>query len=471
MKELTAKQKSILIAKKEKEFNKYAKKQLKPVIGRYLIVLLIMVALNFCIDIFGSNIHDVMKADALNNLLSGVSKEKGFQLYENIVLIFSAVVMIALPFYKSLTDKYGRKPFLIINTLITAVGMGIMMLAKNIYIYIIGFVFSTIGYQGDVHQIYILETSPKHLRARLASATKAFSILASSLIGVFKLLFQTETVPESWRYVFIIPVVSGLIVAILSCFLTEETEEFVNNRKKALAQEIQILKGEEIEKDENSSRLSFKETITYIFAHRQTLMLFIAACFFCGAMAFTKPYSLIISESNNADAIAVVTIIYPFIEGAFSIIGGFISDKLGRKVTILFNGSLFIVAYTIFIFGTKYNLPIAFLGILYGFVTGGYWAGRDTLGTTMTSESVPTKSRATIVGIFTLITGTTSAITGAIFSNIPALLNVDLSYTFMIGCDILMILSLLFVAKGVHETKGVDLEKVTGNEYDSLKKE
>ena len=76
MKTYTQEQKELLIAQKEKELEKLAKKELKPIVGRYLIVLLIMVTLNFCIDIFGSGIHNVMKADALNSLLSGVGREK-----------------------------------------------------------------------------------------------------------------------------------------------------------------------------------------------------------------------------------------------------------------------------------------------------------------------------------------------------------------------------------------------------------
>ena len=157
MKELTIEQKDNLLRKKEKELDKYTKVQLKPIVGKYIIILLVISTLNFCIDIFGSNIHNIMKADALTNLLSGVDKEEGFQIYENTALIFGVIVSIFLPFYKSLSDRFGRKLFVIINTLITSIGMGIMMLANNIYVYIMGFVISSVGYQGDVHQLYILE--------------------------------------------------------------------------------------------------------------------------------------------------------------------------------------------------------------------------------------------------------------------------------------------------------------------------
>lgn len=463
---MTQQQKEQKIQKLQNELDRLNRKQLKPMVGRYLIIMLIMVTLNFCIDIFGSNIHGIMKADALNNLLSGVSKDKGFQIYENTTLIFGALSMLILPFYKSLTDRYGRKPFLILNTLITAAGMGIMMFSNHLIVYIIGFVISSIGYQGDVHQIFILESAPDHLRARFASATKAISVLSSSLLGVFKLAFQSEAVPQSWRNVFIVPVIAGLTVGILSCFLTQETEKFTENRKSALKQEIQSLAGQTVETEEKRSTMSFRETLVFIFKHRQSRMLFFSACLFCGAMAYVKPYSLILEGSTEQDAVAVVSIIYPFIEGLFSLIGGVIADKLGRKISVVANGILFIVAYVFFIVGFKMGLPIVLIAIAYGLVCGGYWAGRDILGTTMISESVPTQSRATIVGIFVMITSACSEVSGAILSNIPALLHFDLSYTYLVGCSLLMAGALLIAVIGVGETKNNSLDTVTGAEFD-----
>ena len=472
MKELSEKKKASLISQKEKELAKLARKQLKPVVGKYLIILFVMCTLNFCIDIFGSNFPDIMKADAIKNLLPGKSAEEGLQTYQNLTMIFAGLIGMSVPFYKALTDKYGRKPFLIINTLLCAVGMFISMISTNIYFYILGMVIAMLGTLGDVHQIYILEAAPKKLRARFASLTKGISVLSSSLIGVFKLLFQTEAVPESWRYVFIIPVLAGLLVGIFSCFFTQETEPFVENRKAILKQEICNLQGIEVIREENeeeAKKLTFKEVITFIFTHRQTLMLFIAAFFFCAANAFTTPYSLLLEEVGS-DAVAIVSIIYPFIEGAFSVIGGIISDKFGRKTTVIANGIAFMIAYAVFILGSKSGLSIAALGVAYGFTTGGYWAGRDTLGTTMPSESVPTKSRATIVGIFTILTSAAFSISTVALSNIPALFGLDLGFTHLIGCDALMILAVIFVIIGVGETKNIDMDTVTGNEWNRKKK-
>lgn len=466
MKELTQEKRAALISQKEKELEKLAKKQLKPIVGRYLIIMLVMVTLNFCIDIFGSNIHSVMKADALNALLHGGDIKDAFSTYENLTVVFGVFVSIALPFYKSLTDRFGRKLFLILNTVITSVGMIIMMFAPTIVIYIIGFVIMTVGYQGDVHQIYILESAPKHMRARFASITKAFSILCGSLIGVFRLLFMEDTVPESWRYVFIIPIIAGLLVAVLSIFFTQETEVFVERRKNTLNIEINELKGLEVTQEEKKEKpMNFFEVIKFIFKNRQMRMLFVAALFFCGAMVFTHTYSLNFDESEGNDALSWVTVIYPVVEGAFSFLGGMISDKIGRKTTVIVNGIIFIVSYILFIVGIDAGFSVLILGLLYGMVSGGYWAGRDTLGTTIPSESCPTQSRATIVGIFTLVTGFANTICNLILANIAKFIPLDLSYIYLIGCIILMICSIFFVIFGVGETKGIDMETVTGTEW------
>ena len=50
-------------------------------------------------------------------------------------------VMILMPFYKSLADRYGRKLFLVLNTIGMGIGMGICMVAQSPIVYILGMLF------------------------------------------------------------------------------------------------------------------------------------------------------------------------------------------------------------------------------------------------------------------------------------------------------------------------------------------
>ena len=69
------------------------------------------------------------------------------------------------------------------------------------------------------------------------------------------------------------------------------------------------------------------------------------------------------------------------------------------------------------------------------------------------------------IDIFTMVTGLCNSVSGAVLSNVPAIFSTDLSYTFMVGCDLLMLASVLFVAFTVKETKNNDLDTITGDEY------
>ena len=46
--------------------------------------------------------------------------------------------MALVPFYKALADKFGRKPFLVLNTLGMGVGMALAWWSPNMVLYFIG---------------------------------------------------------------------------------------------------------------------------------------------------------------------------------------------------------------------------------------------------------------------------------------------------------------------------------------------
>lgn len=47
--------------------------------------------------------------------------------------------MALVPFYKALADKFGRKPFLVLNTLGMGVGMALAWWSPNMVLYFIGY--------------------------------------------------------------------------------------------------------------------------------------------------------------------------------------------------------------------------------------------------------------------------------------------------------------------------------------------
>ena len=72
-----------------------------------------------------------------------------------------------------LADKFGRKPFLVINTLCMGLGLFLVYLSKDIYVYMIGGTLMSFMVSHDMQCVYILECSDEKSRARNYAIVKA----------------------------------------------------------------------------------------------------------------------------------------------------------------------------------------------------------------------------------------------------------------------------------------------------------
>jgi MFS family permease len=107
----------------------------------------------------------------------------------------------------------------------------------------------------------------------------------------------------------------------------------------------------------------------------------------------------------------------------------------------------------------------AIVGISYGFFIGGLWSVSDMLCLIMSGESTPTHLRASVIGSMSLLVGL-----GSMGSSVA--LTVGMLFVDSIGmlslwvCGPFMVLALILMITKVKETKGVDLNTVTGEEWD-----
>ena len=126
--------------------------------------------------------------------------------------------MMLMPFYKAFSDKYGRKVFLVINTVGMGLGMLLCMVAPNYVWYIIGTVLYSFFTPNDMQVIYVMEVAPKEHRATYCSVTKGIALLSVSLIGVLRSIFYDPSDLTTWRRVFLIPVIGQGFTAIVAVF-------------------------------------------------------------------------------------------------------------------------------------------------------------------------------------------------------------------------------------------------------------
>ena len=168
----------------------------------YVGIAIFLLTIVYVVDEITSNINAAMQPYVLFDLFHIVSRDVNSQEYTNAfnvvapIQVFSNLLLVVTPFYKALSDKYGRKLFLMLNTVGMGVGMFIVMTSRNVAMYIIGMLFMMFFTPNDIQVLYIMETAPKEKRATYSFIAKGVALVSVSLIGVFSRIFLNETDPS-----------------------------------------------------------------------------------------------------------------------------------------------------------------------------------------------------------------------------------------------------------------------------------
>ncbi|MBQ5444117.1 MAG: MFS transporter [Erysipelotrichaceae bacterium] len=163
----------------------------------------------------------------------------------------------------------------------------------------------------------------------------------------------------------------------------------------------------------------------------------------------------------SSEAVAAFLMFYPVINGIFTIIGGFITDALGRKKSALILGLWAAVGLGIFAYGCIRPLNPWIMGLAYGISIAGLWSISDMIFFVITSESTPTQMRASVVGSMQLI-GMFGVGFNMVYNNVVTMIagSTNLPMVLTIAYLPLMAIALVIMMLRVKETKGVDLENV-----------
>ena len=155
----------------------------------------------------------------------------------------------------------------------------------------------------------------------------------------------------------------------------------------------------------------------------------------------------------------------PFCNALMTAIGGFITDAIGRKKSAILLSSIAFVGLITFVVASNMALPTAIVGISYGFFIGGLWSVSDMLCIIVAGESSPTNMRASVLGTLSLLVGI-----GSMLSSVTIMVGMlfvkNIGLLSLCTCGPFMLISLIILITCVHETKGMDLNTVTGAEWD-----
>ena len=441
----------------------------------YLIYLFMILSLVFITDEIASTISIQFQSNIVNEFFV---QNMGME-YGQGLSIFSALGFITYPIsllmvlYRPLADRFGRKPFLVINTFCMALGLFIVYLSQEIVVYMIGGTLMGFMVSHDMQAVYILECSDEKSRARNYSIIKSVAILGTLLIPLLRETLM-QNVSEKWHLVYLVPAIIGFVLSFVALLCAKETHTFLTNRIKYLKTPIEERERKNKEEKLNNAQGGIINAVKFAFKHHQLRWLIIACVFFYFASLATSSYNTVMAESANMSEqdITYALYLYPVGNALATLITGLVSDKFGRKTTIIAMGTGSLVCYSLFIASSMLSWTPFLTGFLIGGFMGCYWGAGDTIGSIMFSESAPTNLRSSVTVINTLLNGIIGGVASIIMMVVVPLIPVETFGYFYLCLTVPgLIGAIIVMLKCVGETKGLDLTKVTGLEWDTKKEE
>ena len=466
--------------KKQREIAKWEKEKAKDKAPGYMAYFLLIVCLVYLGDEVVTQLGSQMQSIVASQVFAPIVGEE-FAVARMSALGTVTMVVSALAFlYKPLCDKYGRRPFLIINTLGMGIGTVLISLATNIPVYLLGACFTSFFTPHDMQAIYIQECAPAKHRATLYSVIKGIATLGMFLIPVLRSVFIPSTDLSGWRYVYLVPGVITAVVAVIAFFLIKESDAFVDNRLRQLRMTEEEIAAAKEKKVDAQSQGGLIKALKLVFRNKQLRWLVIAHGFIMWGMIVAWYYESTLTfgyaqqflaqgmelEAAKAAAATYVTkalMLFSVGSALFQLFPGFLADKLGRKPAVIIMSATVILTFLGFYFGSSNNWNPYMVGFLCGASVGSYWYTADLMGL-MESESTPTNLRASVMSIQPLVSGSFfGPAMGAVLvlSNIlgDAYIGICTLATIVPG----MLIGLLLMMFKVKETKGVDMGAVTGS--------
>ena len=170
--------------KKQKELERLNNQLAKPKGRGYLAYFMFVIAVIYMADEIASQIGIQMQTVIASQIFAPVFGADvavaRMSAFGTVATVGSVVAFI----YKPLSDKFGRRIFLIINTLGMGLGLFFISVATNIPVYLLGAFIIAFFIPHDMQAVYIQECAPAKHRAKIYSVIKSVATLAIFLIPV-----------------------------------------------------------------------------------------------------------------------------------------------------------------------------------------------------------------------------------------------------------------------------------------------
>ncbi len=482
-KEITPEKRQKILLKRQKEIARWEKEKAKPKKNMYFVYLVFIISLIYATDEIASQIGTLMKTEIANDLFSkyGESSVGLLEILSIAVVPFQAIGLL----YRPLADRWGRKTFLIINTFGMSIAMLVIFLSDNLFLYFIGACMIQFFIPHDMHVVYIMESSPTKHRARVYSSIKFFANMSVMLIPLLRKALMHDA--SEWRMVYFIPAVVGVVCSFIALMTARETDSFIDSRLRFLHMTDEERELEKQQKNAENAQGGLIHALKFAMKHKQLRWLYITSSLVNIGFIGTVNYQVILSygyaqnyvenglfaslgeEVMNAVSIGPVTaalFMFPVGCAVSQVIMGFISDSKGRKAAAITTAINCLVAFIGFSVGSRLAWNPYLSGFLCGAFVGSFYSTNDVL-IMMIGESAPTNLRSSAMSAQFIVTAVGFALSYAV--SLPLITILGNSVTGIVSFALLVpafISAFFALVRKTHDTKGIDMDTVTGCEWD-----
>ncbi len=468
--------------RREKEIAKWEKEKARPKRSCYFAYLVLIICIIYATDEIASQISTLMKTEIANDLFSkfGESSVGLLDILSILVVPFQALGLL----YRPLADKWGRKRFLIINTFGMSFAMFIVFLSGNLVMYFIGACMVQFFIPHDMHVVYIMESSPAKNRARIYSVIKFFANMSVMLVPLLRRLLMTDS--SQWRRVYLIPAIVGIVTSLIALLFAREPDTFIESRLRYLKMTDEERAAQAAQKKAEDAQGGLIPALKFAMKHRQLKWLYITSAIANLGFIGTINYQVIMSygyaenffgkgmfdtldaalEAVSIGDVTTALFMFPVGCAVSQVIMGFICDSKGRKaaaVTTAFNGLLFFVLFSV---GSSMAFNPYVVGFCCGAFIGSYYSTNDVI-IMMIGESSPTNLRSSTMSAQFIVTAVGVAVSYII--SLPLITVIGNSVTGIVSFALLVpgfIAALICLIRKTNETKGINMDTVTGCEWD-----
>ena len=482
MKAKTPEQLRLAALRRKKEIAKWEREKSRPRGNMYLASLIFVLTLIYATDEIASQIGTLMKTEIANDLLSSFGNSS--------VGVMDMIGMVVVPFqilglfYRPLADKWGRKVFLIINTFGMSIALLVIFLSRNLLLYFLGACMIQFFIPHDMHVVYIMETAPAKHRAIMYSCIKFIANMGVMLVPVLRRLLMQEA--SQWRQVYLIPALVGLVCSFIALLTSKETDAFIDSRLRYLKMTDEERAKEAIARKAENAQGGLINALRFAWKHKQLRWLYISATLANLGMILTIDYQVIMSygyashylstgayatmeAAVNAVSVNVITTaLFAFTIGSAcaQVVMGFLCDGPGRKPAAIVMASMCVASFLGFYFGANLGWNPWIVGFLCGATIGSYYSTNDVL-IMMIGESAPTNLRSSAIAAQYIVVGIGFGITYLVA--IPLATTLGNAAVGLVALCFLVpgfIGALIALWRKTADTKGLDLDTVTGCEWD-----